>query len=260
MSVALGDMNGDGVPDLIVSTRGARAGKVKVFDGATLLNTADTVLPTDAFLVKFPVNGYKRGLTVASAVTSTATGSADLIVSTRKTTINGVATPGKVLAFSGQTGALLGSTDPFGTHYNGGIYVAAETGGHVLVSAANKSLVKIFDVSWSGTFTQVGSDINPLGAGTVLNAKNGSGQITAFTTNAGATPEFAVGDLNPQTLRSARSRSTCTPRQVARPRRPRSWPRPVARPSSAWVPLISTRTATISCCWQSCRIPATPSP
>jgi hypothetical protein len=194
MSVALGDMNGDGVPDLIVATRGSRAGKVKVFDGATLLNTANTVLPTDAFLVKFPVDGYKQGLTVASADLN-GDGFADLIVATRKTIIHGVVTPGKVLAFSGNGGASLGSTAPFGAHYNGGIYVAAETGGHVLVSAANKSLVRIFNVS-GGTFTQVGSDINPLGAGTVINAINGSGQITAFTTNGGATPEFAVGDLN----------------------------------------------------------------
>src|SRR4029079_17986506 len=61
VSVALGDISGDGVPDLIVATRGRRNGRIKVFDGASAINGQ-----VDLIDRLFPSAAATGGLTGAS--------------------------------------------------------------------------------------------------------------------------------------------------------------------------------------------------
>src|SRR5262245_27951258 len=109
MSVALGDVNNDSVVDLIVATRGRRAGKVKVFDGAGIV--AGTVTqPTQTILVAFPLAGYKQGLTVASADIN-GNGIDDIAVATRRSNnVNtGAVLPATVVVYPGVDSGAGGS-------------------------------------------------------------------------------------------------------------------------------------------------------
>jgi hypothetical protein len=204
MSVALGDANNDGIADLIVATRGKRAGKVKVFDGAGILDGTVT-LPTQTILVAFPVAGYKQGLTVASGDVN-GDGIDDIAVATRRSTstIDGSLLRARVVVYAGaDTGAgaptVLGSFPPIGAA-NDGLYITAgNVGGtaaaEVAISSSKRSLVKIFQFTGSG-FTQLGGT---LGDGEVFVAGNGDGQFRALDTVGDGTVEAITGILNPNT-------------------------------------------------------------
>jgi autotransporter-associated beta strand protein len=213
MSIALGDVNGDGVPDLILGTRGKRAGKVKVFDGASII-AGIVPHPTDTIFVGFPLspdgsaahNPYNQAVTVASADVN-GDGIKDIIVATRtaNSSINNSVLPATVLAYAGAngaiTGSILGSFHPFGTAKDGVYVTAGDTTGdghaEVTVSSSTRSLVKIYQFS-GGTFSQLGGDISPFGAIPFVSA-NGDGQIRAVNVGGSATVDFEVGLLDTST-------------------------------------------------------------
>jgi FG-GAP-like repeat len=195
MSIALGDVNGDGQTDLIVATRGTRAGKIKVFDGAGIV--AGTVTkPTQTILVAFPVSGYTQGLTVASADVN-GDGVDDIVAASRASKgSTGTLLSATVVVYDGANtgaggilnGATIGSFHPIGTATDG-LYVTAGNIGlggfggtdgnaEIAVSSANRSLVEIFQLS-GGSFIQLGSDFSPFGS-TAFVPGNGDGQISAL--------------------------------------------------------------------------------
>jgi FG-GAP-like repeat len=210
MSIALGDVNFDGVPDLIVATRGTRAGKIKVFDGAGIV--AGTVTkPTQTILVAFPVSGYKQGLTVTSADVN-GDRIDDIVVASRtSSSTTGTLLPATVVVYAGANnggaalnGATIGSFHPIGTATDG-LYVAAfdvngDGNADIAVSSANHSMVKIFQLS-GGSFTQLGSDFSPFGAATFVPG-NGDGQISVATVadvEGNSMRFFEVGRLDTRT-------------------------------------------------------------
>jgi hypothetical protein len=214
MSIALGDVNGDGQTDLIVATRGTRAGKIKVFDGAGIV--AGTVTkPTQTILVAFPVSGYTQGLTVASADVN-GDGVDDIVAASRASKgSTGTLLSAAVVVYAGAqsvvagaalNGAIIGSFQPIGKATDG-LYVTADDfnldplgNAEIAVSSANRSLVKIFHLS-GGSFKQLGSDFSPFGS-TAFVPGNGDGQISAMETfNAAGfpTPLFVAGRLDTST-------------------------------------------------------------
>jgi FG-GAP-like repeat len=194
MSIALGDVNGDGVPDLIVATRGARAGKVKVFDGVGI-ESGSVTLPTQTIFTAFPISGYSQGLTVAAADVN-GDGIDDILAAGRKDSANGNAAD--VVAYAGgrgSFGSLIGSFHPFTSSFTGGVYVAARSTGsgnaEIAVSSSSNSSVQFWQLSGS-TFGQIGSS-SPFSTAT-FNAGAGDGQIAAVDN--GGTIEFVTGHVS----------------------------------------------------------------
>ncbi len=196
MSVALGDVNHDGIPDLIVATRGKRAGKVKVFDGAGIV--AGTVRrPTQTAFVAFPIPGYKQGLTVASA-DANGDGIDDLIAAGHKDPVNG--NDATVVVYSGGKNSALGSQiigtfEPFTSSFGGGVYVAARStsgsNAEIAVSSSSNSDVQLWKLN-NGAFGQVGGDLSPF-SGSAFSPAAGDGQIAAVEN--GGTTGFVTGHL-----------------------------------------------------------------
>jgi hypothetical protein len=185
VSVALGDISGDGVPDLIVATRGNRNGRIKVYDGQSAINGQVNLIDRLT-----PYADYKGGLTVASADVN-GDGRADIVVGTGR----GIAA--RVSAFSGTNLAQIGSTiNPFG-NYSGGVYVAAGnvTGGTsanlVVGTATGQGSINVYSFN-SGTnqFTQTGSTLTPFGTSGV----NGV-QVAVVNPNGGNTFDIAAATL-----------------------------------------------------------------
>jgi hypothetical protein len=179
VNVALGDVNGDGIPDLIVSTRNAFKGQVLVFDGAAAIepginfanastwqNWNGSSLPhgesTPLLATLTPFGGYTGGLNVAAADVN-GDGHADIIVGT------GTGTVGKVVVFSGSSFTKLGKFAPFGSSFTGGVSVAGgnvlgSSGAEVIVgTASQKAKAAVFAYS-GGVFGQVGATTRPFGA------------------------------------------------------------------------------------------------
>jgi hypothetical protein len=178
VNVALADVNCDGIPDLIISTRNAFKGRVYVLDGAAALepgvnfanpatwkNGSGSVLPdgesTPLLTVLTPFRGYTGGLNVAAGDVN-GDGHADIIVGT------GAGTVGKVVVFSGSSFTKLGKFAPFGSSFTGGVSVAGGdvTGDGVadviVGTASQKAKAAVFAYS-GGVFGQVGATIRPFG-------------------------------------------------------------------------------------------------
>ena len=106
LSVALGDVNGDGRVDLIVGTGAGTAAQVKVFSGATR-----------KLLASFRPFASRGGVSVAAGDVN-GDGKADVIVG------SGAGTAAQVKVFSGATGVVLESLAPCAS-CRGGVSVAA---------------------------------------------------------------------------------------------------------------------------------------
>ncbi|MCE9563551.1 MAG: IPT/TIG domain-containing protein, partial [Planctomycetes bacterium] len=140
VSVALGDFNGDTVPDLVVAAANPAgvaglsttdAGKVFVYDGAALAQGALTLLRTFTPFANHAgpdgtTGAYTNGLNIAVGDVDGDT-HADVIAGTRgKSASAGQAEFGRLVAINGVTGAVIGGVQtPFGAGYQKGVIVAA---------------------------------------------------------------------------------------------------------------------------------------
>jgi hypothetical protein len=138
VSVAMGDVNGDGVPDVVVAAGAGGGSNVKVFDGST-----------GALLSSFFAfaAGYQGAISVAAGDV-TGDGRADIIVGA------GVGGHSNVKVLDGMTGQVISSFFAFDPGYMGAISVAAGdvTGGgraDVIVGAGvgGHSNVRVFNGS-----------------------------------------------------------------------------------------------------------------
>jgi uncharacterized repeat protein (TIGR01451 family) len=110
--VALGDVNRDGVPDILVGSGPGLGSRVRVFDGRT---GAQLPGPLGNFKA-FP--GFQGGVYVAAGDVI-GDGFADVIVA------QGAGGKSRVKVFSGANGALLESFRAYGGGFTGGVRVAA---------------------------------------------------------------------------------------------------------------------------------------
>jgi|GEM_PF-6220456 len=109
-----GDINGDGVEDIIVAAQQGGRSNIRVFDGTTLA-------PIKNF---FPYDGYNGGVSIASADLNN-DGVADIICGVTSAFPNQAAgVPPHVVAFNGKTGAVLASYYAYAVNFTGGINVA----------------------------------------------------------------------------------------------------------------------------------------
>jgi hypothetical protein len=214
VEVALGDVNGDGVPNLIVSTHGAFNGQVMVFDGAaaiesgvgfsnssTWANGSGSILPdgesTPLLATLTPFAGYKGGFYVASGDVNN-DGHSDIIVGT---SAGGVT---RVAVFSGANPSVqLGNIIiPFGTQFTGGATVAAGdvTGNGfadvIVGSASEMARIKVYSLM-GNAFDQVGSTINPFSKALV------GVEVAAVDVNGSGVSDIAIGILNGGTAQVA---------------------------------------------------------
>jgi hypothetical protein len=104
-AVALGDINKDGVNDVIVASGGGIPGKVKVYDGVTRKMIASYR----------PFGLYSGGLALAVG-DITGNGATDIVV--------GTATGGQVAVIDSHNGQLIRQFAPYGASYAGGVRLA----------------------------------------------------------------------------------------------------------------------------------------
>ena len=135
--VALGDVNGDGTPDLVAGAGPGAAPTVRVYDGA--LATTAPLFAFDAF------NPLFTGGVYVAAGDVNGDGFADIVVGAG-------AGGGTVSVFSGANALLLASFSPFGGSYTAGVRVACAdltggTGAEIIAAAGPGGLpfVKVFD-------------------------------------------------------------------------------------------------------------------
>jgi hypothetical protein len=112
--VAVGDVNGDGTPDVITGADAGGGPHVEVFDGAALLHGQVTILYS-FFAYDASFHG---GVRVASADIN-GDGNADIITGA------GAGGGPNVRVFSGKTGGMIQSFYAYDPHFTAGIYVAA---------------------------------------------------------------------------------------------------------------------------------------
>jgi len=147
VTVAVGDVNGDGRKDIITGTGKGSLAQIKVFNGASLFDAqgkmiAGTPKPIQNFIA-FD-NSYRGGVNVAAGDTD-GDGRADIIVGKNRGNAMDVA------VFSGKTGASLAAFSAYDASFKGGVTVAAgDTDGdgkaEVIVGAntAPANNVKVF--------------------------------------------------------------------------------------------------------------------
>ena len=144
VEVALGDFNGDSVPDLVASAADAvgghglaasKAGKVFLYDGGSLISGIVPVSPFRSFTPFTNTDGpfgtsgaYTNGLNVAVGDVN-GNGSPDLIAGTRGgngQAGGGLPEYGRLVVISGSNNTIIGGIQrPFGTTYQKGVVVAA---------------------------------------------------------------------------------------------------------------------------------------
>jgi hypothetical protein len=112
--VAVADVNGDGVPDLITGAGPGGGPHVQVFDGRTLTNLIPTVL--QSFMAFDP--SMTAGVYVAGGDIS-GTGKSDILVGT------GTGVKNEFKVFSGVDGSVLQDVTPYPAGFQGGVRVAA---------------------------------------------------------------------------------------------------------------------------------------
>ncbi len=174
VSVALGDVNADGVPDIITSAKGI----VRVYDGASAVvpgvnfgvpSTWTTRLVaangrTTPILYQFGgIPGYTGALNIASGDVN-GDGYSDIVVGTQP------GFPGRAAVYSGVNGTIIGGIlSPFGTSFTGGITVAAGdvTGdgpAEVILGTQTKGdQVMVYQLQGS-TYSQLGNTIVAFGS------------------------------------------------------------------------------------------------
>lgn len=181
--VATGDIDGDGVAD-VVTSMASGGGRVKAFSGAALTMLADFE-PYGA--------GFTGGVSVALGDTN-ADGHADLIVAP-------AAGPGAVRVFSGADGTVLLAGTPFGADAGGLNVAAGDVNGDgradVVVAQARGGVVAVFngaDLSVMGS----GAPYGPAFAGGVSVAVgdvNGDGRGDVITAPASGTGPVQIFDI-----------------------------------------------------------------
>ena len=135
VSVAVGDLNGDGKADVVAGTGPGAKAQVVAFSGAT-----STILET---LTPFSPS-FTGGVLVAVADTNQ-DGKADVVAAT------GPGTPSVIRAFSGSSKLRLLSFAPFTPSFTGGVSVSAVKGAIVAgTGAGGNSQVRTFDGKTGG--------------------------------------------------------------------------------------------------------------
>jgi hypothetical protein len=223
VSVALGDVTGDGVKDLIVAPvsplgdkglSADKAGRLFVYDGAKLLDVANGAGdPNTALLFSRQPFGaaYTNGLNIATGDVN-GDGLVDIIVGSRGSS-GGIGNPeqGRFVAIAGDGTQIGSSVNAFGQGYqkgcvvttadfdgDGGAEVIVTRGGPVAATNPNKDLkVKVFRFG-AGDFQEIGltSDGSPLAPFAGIQR---GGRITATDTDGDGNAELVVSAPDPTT-------------------------------------------------------------
>ncbi len=137
--IASGDVNGDGVNDVIVGSGDGGGARVRVFDGRDLDKPGR---PAQLFDFSAYGNGYRGGIYVAAGDVN-GDGKADIIVSP------GAGSSGLVRVFSGADGSLLRSFVAFGRGAGGVRVAAGDVNGDgiadIIAGTGAGSNVRVFD-------------------------------------------------------------------------------------------------------------------
>jgi hypothetical protein len=185
--IAVGDVNGDGVADIVTAPGKKAQSEIRVFDGNTGLRLTG---PTGSFFPYGPT--AKSGVFVAVGDVN-GDGFADIVT--------GLQTGGEIRIFSGQNASLLGSIVAFTARFRAGVRVAVGdvTGdGNADIIAApgggGKGEVRVFDgptrqqlPGSQGSFLALGSavlvgsgDVNGDGFSDIVTSTGGRKEVRVF--------------------------------------------------------------------------------